>query len=159
MLKISKVLNESNLIEKVESELERLAKEIARYGGSNNSPDGTMARRLSSFGIIGATFNRNSKESISNPLSYLENIVNSELYNEMLKYNNDGIFDKEKFREDFKEKYTAEQFDTINEFSAFPKISSSPKIFDLKEYVEVLSDLRSNIIRINEYVDKKNNKN
>lgn len=156
MLEILKVLNEINLIEKVDSEIERLANEIARYGGSNKNPDGTMARRLPSFGIVGATFNRNSKESISNPLSYLENIVNSELYNEMLEYNNDGIFDKEKFREDFKEKYTDEQFDTINEFSTFPKISSSPKIFDLKEYVEVFSDLRSDIIRIKEYVDKNN---
>lgn len=90
--------NVANIREKIELEernLEVLAREIARYGGSNKNPEGSVARRIKrDFGKNSATFDRVRKEQFNakGVEVFLEDIV------EILKgsgYNNSQYETKE----------------------------------------------------------------
>lgn len=79
-------------IENINKEIDLLARQIARYGGSNNNPDDTIARRLYDFGITSAKFDSKRKETFveKGELGFLKELVDSDLYRNLIKQHRKG---------------------------------------------------------------------
>ena len=137
--------NKSNLeaLQGIEDEMERLAKQLARYGGSNKNPEGTLARRLDKWGISGASFNRILKERFVSPQHYLTQVVNSELYKtvqvHLEKY---GAFNREKYTKENESFVGEKDVEDVAIFSSFFDVKNKT----LSERVNTLLDNKAQIV-------------
>lgn len=144
---ITPVIESNNLLEDLQYEqrelntkIGRLARRLARYGGSNQYPNDTIARRLYDFGITSAKFDSKRKETFveRGELGFLKQLIESDLYKKMSSYydkESEG-FDFEKFKEETVWK-SDRQLGTIKELSQFRSF------FQLKEKIEEIDkDLR-----------------
>lgn len=118
-------------IENINKEIELLARQIARFGGSNNNPDATIARRLYDFGITSAKFDSKRKETFveKGELGFLKELVDSDLYKSLM----------EQYREDDETfKYEMSLFDferTKREIETIKLLSDFPGFFELEKKV------------------------
>lgn len=118
-------------IENTNKEIELLARQIARFGGSNNNPDDTIARRLYDFGITSAKFDSKRKETFveKGELGFLKELVNSDLYRNMMVQHR---------KDDDEFEYPLTLFDlllTEREIETIKLLSNFPNFFELEEKV------------------------
>ena len=119
-------------IENINKEIELLARQIARFGGSNNNPDDTIARRLYDFGITSAKFDSKRKETFveKGELGFLKELVNSDLYKSLMVQHRKG-------NGEFK--YQRTLFDIVRndrEKETIKLLIDFPNFFELKEKVD-----------------------
>ncbi|WP_247930882.1 AAA family ATPase [Streptococcus oralis] len=118
-------------IENTNKEIELLARQLARFGGSNSNPEATIARRLYDFGITSAKFDSKRKETFveKGELGFLKELVNSDLYRNL----------KAQYRKsDGKYKYQRNLFDSMRterEIETIKLLSKFPGFFELEEKV------------------------
>lgn len=118
-------------IENINKEIELLARQIARFGGSNNNPDNTIARRLYDFGITSAKFDSKRKETFveKGELGFLKELVDSDLYKSLMVQHRKG-------NGEFK--YQRTLFDIVRnerEKETIKLLINFPNFFELKEKV------------------------
>lgn len=118
-------------IENINKEIEFLARKIARFGGSNNNPDDTIARRLYDFGITSAKFDSKRKETFveKGELGFLKELVNSDLYKNLMLQHPEGDGEFQYKRTLLNPLLTERQIETIKLLSNFPDF------FELEEKV------------------------
>lgn len=134
-------------IENTNKEIELLARQLARFGGSNSNPEDTIARRLYDFGITSAKFDSKRKETFveKGELGFLKELVNSDLYRDLM---------TQYRKSDGRYKYQRTLFDSMRterEKKTIKLLSEFPDFFELEEKVNSFEK------RLQESHDKLNN--
>lgn len=150
-------------IDNTNKEINAIAQGLARFGGSNSKPNETLARRLYSLGIKGASFNARTKESFfRGELAFLKELCESSLYKNLSEHKNVSSSSEQMINlQYFQNNYSDEQVKTIKVLSEYPGIFELQNKVekwdeDLQEWNSELDKLSANIRLTKEYLKNLN---